>query len=147
MSKRPFIWITVVLVAVAAAAVAFRWQQPDEDAPELTHQKASGDFVKFYLERVQKAGGTPAVTNALPKFEAEWEFADNPNGFHVFLPQKWKTELIAHFTTVFGEPRRSSQFPHLSYPEDRFNVAITVNLEADPMPIVCLKHGMQKRKR
>ena len=146
MSKRTVIWSVVLLSAVAAAAVTFWLHRPEEETHELSYRKSSGDFMEFYVARVRKYGGTPPVTNALPRFEAEWEFADNPNGFHVFLPQKWKAELTQHFTAAFGDPTVRGTFPHLSYKEDRFNVQITVNSGTDPMPIICLKRGMMKRR-
>lgn len=147
MTKRGIIWSATVGVAVMVVGAATWLNRAGDDNSEIIHQKGAGDFMKFYVERMQKYGGTVTLTNPMPKFEAEWEFADNPNGFHVFLPQKWKAELVQHFTQVFGEPTSRAQSSQMSYKEDRFNVLITAGLDSDPIPIVCLKRGLLKGRK
>jgi hypothetical protein len=112
-----------------------------EQEGRVTFQKKSGDLAQFLMRELQQYGGTVTPTGSMPVMRSEWRYAEDAKGFQILLAQSHRDELIRCFTQLLGEPMRRDQYPHLVYKEDRFGVGIVVNLQSDPIHIICLRRG------
>jgi hypothetical protein len=142
MSKRTIVWILVALAVIAACVELQSLRRADAVADgRVTYKSKSGDLVQFMLDALSKYGRTVTVTNSFPAMRAEWRYAEDPKGFQILLPQRYREELVRCLTQALGEPMRQNQYPQLFYKEDKFGVFVAADLEGDPIHIICVRKG------
>ena len=95
----------------------------------------------FFLSELTKFGSTLSTTTTPPVMLAEWRYAEDAEGFQVLVPQSKRDELLRGLTQTLGETLRREQYPHLVYKEDKIGVGIVVDLQRDPIHIICLRKG------
>lgn len=142
MSKRLVIWIAVALIGVGAVLALLTLQKHEAEAKgQVTFHRRSGNLAHFLVGELRNYGGTPPASSMIVVLQADWQFAEDPQGFQVLLPKARKADLVQCLTAMFGEPMRRDSYPHLVYKEDRFGVGLVADLDADPIHIICLKKG------
>jgi hypothetical protein len=109
---------------------------------EVTFKKRSGDLVQFLDQELRKYGGTPTNGQPRPVMQAEWQYAEDKDGFQILVPQTKKAALIRALTDWLGQPLLQDKYPHLVYKEDRFGIGMVADLSGDPIHIICIKKGV-----
>jgi hypothetical protein len=74
--------------------------------------------------------------------QAEWQYAEDKDGFQILIGQDKKASLLQALTGSLGEPLLRDKYPHLVYKEDRFGVGLVADLNSDPIHIICIKKGV-----
>jgi hypothetical protein len=105
-------------------------------------KKQSGDLVQFIDQELRKYGGTPGTNQPKPVMQAEWQYAEDKDGFQILIGQDKKASLLQALTGSLGEPLLRDKYPHLVYKEDRFGVGLVADLNSDPIHIICIKKGV-----
>jgi hypothetical protein len=112
------------------------------DSTTVSFKKQSGDLVQFIDRELRKYGGTPTTGQPKPVMQAEWEYAEDKQGFQILIGQDKKAALVEALTKSLGEPLLRNEYPHLVYKEDRFGVGLVADLNSDPIHIICIKKGV-----
>lgn len=110
-----------------------------DNVPDYTSR--SGDLIPFLVEEVEKAGGQVDDLGSEGRLQTEWLFRADSGGFQVLLPSQEKEALVSGLTKRFGEPTLQDTYPHLLYRVQSLGVAMMVDLENDPIHLVCLKES------
>ena len=108
----------------------------------VTFKNRSGDLVQFIDQELRKYGGTPPTNQQKHIMEAEWQYAEDKDGFQILIGQDRKAALIQALTASLGQPLLRDKYPHLVYKEDRFGVGLVADLNANPIHIICIKRGV-----
>ena len=101
----------------------------------------SGDVILFLAQEVKNAGGQVADLETEGTLQTEWRFKKDSNGFQMLLPSKEKESLVKALALRFGDPVLRDTYPHLVYKVQDLGVAIMIDLEQDPIHLICLKKG------
>ena len=142
MNKRFVIWIAVAIAGVGVVVALKRFKKTEmEQEGHVTYRKQSGDLIQFLTQELRHYGGTVTATDSVPVMRAEWQYAEDTNGFQILIAQSHRDEFVRCLTSSFGEPVLREQYPHLVYKADRFGVGIVANLRSDPIHIMCLRRG------
>ena len=108
----------------------------------VTFKNRSGDLVQFIDQELRKYGATPPANQQKPIMQAEWQYAEDKDGFQILIGQDRKTALVQALTASLGQPLLREKYPHLVYKEDRFGVGLVADLNNNPIHIICIKKGV-----
>jgi hypothetical protein len=132
----------VLIVALCTGLAALALTSCSCSSTTVSFRRKSGNLVQFIDQELRKYGGTPSTNQPKPVMEAEWQYAEDKDGFQILIGPDKKTALIQALTRSLGEPWLRDEYPHLVYKEDRFGVGLVANLNSDPIHIICIKKGV-----
>jgi hypothetical protein len=135
-------FIRTLIIALCAGLAALALTGCSGSTATVSFKKRSGNLVQFIDQELRKYGGTPNNDQPKPVMQAEWQYAEDKDGFQILIGQDKKAELVRALTGSFGEPLLRDKYPHLVYKEDRFGVGLVANLNSDPIHIICIKKGV-----
>ena len=131
-----------LLSALSLVFVAVLLSSCSGGSTAVTFKKQSGDLVQFIDQELRKYGGTPQSNQQKPIMQAEWQYAEDKDGFQILIGQDRKAPLIQALTASLGQPLLQDKYPHLVYKEDRFGVGLVADLNSNPIHIICIKKGV-----
>jgi hypothetical protein len=134
--------MTRIVIALCTGLVGVALTGCSGDSVTVSFKKQSGNLVQFMDHELRKYGGTPTSNQPKPVMQAEWQYAEDKDGFQILIGQDKKMALIQALTGSLGEPLLRDEYPHLVYKEDRFGVGVVANLNSDPIHIICIKKGV-----
>lgn len=111
-------------------------------SPPVTFKKQSGDLVQFVDQEFRKYGGMAGTNQPKPVMQAEWQYAEDKDGFQILISHDKRAALVQALTDSLGQPLLQDKYPHLVYKEDRFGVGLVADLNSDPIHIICIKKGV-----
>lgn len=105
------------------------------------YSKASGDLVKFFIDKAKAYGGRVNSTNTLPKVDAVWWHLSDPNGFQVVTEKTNLVPFVRALEEAYGKTVPITNNFQVLYKVTDIGVAISYdpNLDTNYIHFICLK--------
>lgn len=132
MNKRLLLWL-FPLIAVIAAMFLY-WGILVKDNENLHYKTFSGNLPDFVLTHAAKGGATLTNTAAAGGFDSRWTFAEDPEGFQIFMPPGDTERLVQALAPVLGQPERRAQYPHILFRNTARHLSIFISTNSQGFP-------------